>query len=105
MNFILGGGFTASRPRCVRRRLSYNQGSRFTTRWGFPGTFAGYVQTKSSTVGYAVSIQAEFNRIRLEPVTDEEMDTAVSYYIDSFSSHEIRQATMTAFANLEMASR
>ncbi len=107
MNFILGGGSFTSRITTKVRSdegLSYNQGSRFTTRWGFPGTFAGYVQTKSSTVGYAVSlIQAEFNRIRLEPVTDEEMDTAVSYYIDSFSSQfEMPQATMTAFANLEM---
>jgi len=107
MNFILGGGSFSSRITTKVRSnegLSYNQGSRFTTRWGFPGTFAGYVQTKSSTVGYAISlILAEMNRIRKDPVSDEEMDTAVNYYIDSFASQfELPQTTMTAFANLEM---
>ncbi|MCX6564900.1 MAG: pitrilysin family protein [Candidatus Aminicenantes bacterium] len=107
MNFILGGGsFTSRITTKVRSNegLSYNQGSRFTTRWGFPGTFAGYVQTKSSTVGYAISlIEAEFDRIRKEQVSDAEMDTAVNYFIDSFSSQfEMPQGTMNAFANLEM---
>jgi zinc protease len=59
MNFILGGGsFTSRITTKVRpdEGLSYNQGIRFTTRWGFAGTFSGYVQTKSSTVGYAISL-------------------------------------------------
>ena len=83
MNFILGGGSFTSRITTKVRSdegLSYNQGSRFTYRWGLPGTFAGYVQTKSSTVGYAISlILAEFNRIRTAPVSDAEMETAVNY--------------------------
>jgi zinc protease len=107
MNFILGGGsFTSRITTKVRSNegLSYNQGSRFTTRWGFPGTFSGYVQTKSSTVGYAISlILAEFERIRKESVSDAEMDTAVNYFVDSFASQfEMPQATMSAFANLEL---
>jgi zinc protease len=107
MNFILGGGsFTSRITTKVRSNegLSYNQGSRFTTRWGFPGTFSGYVQTKSTTVGYAISlILAEFDRIRKDPVADAEMDTAINYFIDSFASQfEMPQATMAAFANLEM---
>jgi len=107
MNFILGGGSFTSRITTKVRSdegLSYNQGSRFTYRWGFPGTFAGYVQTKSSTVGYAISlIEAEFNRIRKDPVSDAEMETAVNYFIDSFSSQfEMPQAVMAAFANLEI---
>ncbi|MCJ7680306.1 MAG: insulinase family protein [Candidatus Aminicenantes bacterium] len=107
MNFILGGGSFSSRITTKVRSdegLSYNQGSRFTTRWGFPGTFSGYVQTKSSTVGYAISlIQAEFKRIRKEPVTDDEMDTAVNYYLESFSNvFESPQGTMSTFAELEM---
>ncbi len=110
MNFILGGGgFTSRITTKVRSNegLSYNQGSRFTTRWGFPGTFSGYVQTKSSTVGYAISlILAEFDRIRKDPVADAEMDTAINYFIDSFPSQfEMPQATMAAFANLEMQGR
>ncbi len=110
MNFILGGGSFTSRITTKVRSdegLSYNQGSRFTTRWGFPGTFSGYVQTKSSTVGYAISlILDEMNRIRTQPVTDAEMETAVNYYLDSFSSQfEISQAIVSNFANMEMTGR
>ncbi|OGD17286.1 MAG: hypothetical protein A2V76_11150, partial [Candidatus Aminicenantes bacterium RBG_16_63_14] len=110
MNFILGGGSFTSRITTKVRSdegLSYNQGSRFTYRWGFPGTFSGYVQTKSSTVGYAISlILAELNRIRKEPVSDAEMETAVNYYLESFAdSFQSAQATMMSFANLEMTGK
>jgi zinc protease len=110
MNFILGGGSFTSRITMKVRSdegLSYNQGSRFRYRWGFPGTFSGYVQTKSSTVGYAISlILDEFNRIRKEPVSDDEMDTAINYYLESFSnSFESPQRTMSAFADLEMTGK
>jgi len=110
MNFILGGGSFSSRITMKVRSdegLSYNQGSRFSYRWGFPGTFSGYVQTKSSTVGYAISlIENEFNRIRKEPVSDAEMDTAVNYYLESFpGSFETAQSRVSTFANLEMNGR
>jgi predicted Zn-dependent peptidase len=110
MNFILGGGSFTSRITTKVRSdegLSYNQGSRFTYRWGFPGTFSGYVQTKSSTVGYAISlILNEINRIRKEPVSDAEMETAVNYYLESFAdSFQTPQATMVNFANMEMTGR
>jgi len=110
MNFILGGGSFSSRITTKVRSdegLSYNQGSRFSYRWGFPGTFSGYVQTKSSTVGYAISlIENEFNRIRKEPVSDAEMDTAVNYYLESFpGSFETAQSRVSTFANLEMNGR
>ncbi len=110
MNFILGGGSFSSRITTKVRSnegLSYNQGSRFAYRWGFPGTFAGYVQTKSATVGYAISlILDELNRIRKEPVSEAEMETAVNYYLESFAdSFQTPQATMTSFANLEMTGK
>ncbi len=110
MNFILGGGSFSSRITTKVRSdegLSYNQGSRFTYRWGFPGTFSGYVQTKSETVGYAISlILNEFNRIRKEPVSDAEMETATNYYLESFSNFfESPQMTMSTFANLEMTGK
>jgi len=110
MNFILGGGSFTSRITTKVRSdegLSYNQGSRFTYRWGLPGTFAGYVQTKSSTVGYAISlILAEFDRIRTAPVSDAEMDTAVNYYLESFAdAFQSAQSTMMSFANLEMTGK
>jgi len=107
MNFILGGGSFTSRITMKVRSdegLAYNTGSRFRYRWGYPGTFSGYVQTKSSTVGYAISlIMNELNRIRKEPVSDAEMETAVNYYLESFSNaFESPQATMSTFADLEM---
>jgi zinc protease len=110
MNFILGGGSFTSRITTKVRSdegLSYNQGSRFSYRWGLPGTFSGYVQTKSSTVGYAISlILAEFNRIRTEPVSDAEMDTAINYYLESFADvFQSPLATMASFANLEMTGK
>jgi len=110
MNFILGGGSFTSRITTKVRSdegLSYNQGSRFAYRWGFPGTLSGYVQTKSSTVGYAISlILAEFNRIRTEAVSDAEMETAVNYYLESFAdAFQSAQATMSSFANLEMTGK
>jgi zinc protease len=107
MNFILGGGSFTSRITTKVRSdegLAYNTGSRFTYRWGFPGTFSGYVQTKSATVGYAISlIINEFERIRKEPVSDAELATAVDYYLESFSdSFTSPLATMTNFALLDM---
>jgi zinc protease len=110
MNFTLGGGSFSSRITTKVRSdegLSYNQGSRFSYRWGYPGTFSGYVQTKSSTVGYAISlILNELNRIRKEPVSDAEMETAINFYVESFSnSFESPQATMSTFANLDMTGR
>jgi len=107
MNFILGGGSFTSRITSKVRSdegLAYNTGSRFTYRWGFPGTFSGYVQTKSATVGYAISlILKEFERIRKEPVTDGEMETAVNYYLESFAdSFQTPQVSMSNFAMLEM---
>jgi len=110
MNFILGGGSFSSRITSKVRStegLSYNQGSRFSYRWGFPGQFMGYVQTKSSTVGYAISlILNEFDRIRKNPVSDAELETAINYYLESFpSAFESAQATQSTFANLEMTGR
>jgi len=110
MNFILGrGSFTSRIVTKVRsdEGLAYNTGSRFRYRWGFPGTFSGYVQTKSSTVGYAISlIMKEFERIRKDLVSDEEMETAINYYIESFSNYfTTPMTTMSNFARLEMQGR
>ncbi|MDD8030389.1 MAG: pitrilysin family protein [Acidobacteriota bacterium] len=107
MNFILGGGSFTSRITSKVRSdegLAYNTGSRFTYRWGFPGTFSGYVQTKSETVGYAISlILKEFERIRKEPVSEAEMETAINYYLESFADFfQSPIGTMVNFANLEL---
>jgi len=106
MNFILGGGsFTSRIVTKVRsdEGLAYSTGSRFSNQEDYPGTFYGYVQTKSTTVHYAISlIMSEFKRIRTTTVTDEEMETAKKYYLDSFPSRfSTSLGTMNSFANLE----
>jgi len=106
MNFILGGGSFTSRITSKVRSdegLAYNTGSRFATEHDFPGTFYGYVQTKSATVPYAISlILNEFKRIQNELVSDEELETAKNYYLDSFPDRFASSiATMTVLANLE----
>jgi zinc protease len=107
MNFILGGGSFTSRITTKVRSdegLAYNTGSRFTYRWGFPGTLSGYVQTKSATAAYAISlILKEFERIRKESVSDAELATAVDYYLESFSDNFTSpMTTMANFATLDM---
>ncbi|MBC7185915.1 MAG: insulinase family protein [Calditrichaeota bacterium] len=106
MNFILGGGSFTSRITSKVRSdegLAYNTGSRFANEHLFPGTFYGYVQTKSQTVYYAISlILKEFERIRREPVSDEEMETAKNYFLDSFPDRfSTAIGTMSTFASLE----
>ncbi|MFC1502589.1 M16 family metallopeptidase [bacterium] len=106
MNFILGGGsFTSRIVTKVRsdEGLAYSTGSRFANRHLFPGLFYGYVQTKSATVHYAVSlILDEFKRIRKELVSDDEMETAKNYYSDSFPNRfDTAIRTMRTFASLE----
>ncbi|HEX9974154.1 MAG TPA: pitrilysin family protein [bacterium] len=106
MNFILGGGSFTSRITTKVRSdegLAYNTGSRFATEHEYPGTFYGYVQTKSATVPYAISlILDEFKTIQKESVTDDEMETAKNYYLDSFPDRFSSSiGTMSTFASLE----
>ncbi len=106
MNFILGGGSFTSRITSKVRSdegLAYNTGSRFANEHLFPGTFYGYVQTKSQTVHYAISlILKEFKRIREEVVTDQEMETAKNFFLDSFPDRfSTAIGTMNTFASLE----
>ncbi len=106
MNFILGGGSFTSRIMTKVRSdegLAYNTGSRFSHEKAFPGTFYGYVQTKSATVQYAISlILKEFERIRKESVSPEELETAKQYFLDSFPDRfSTSIGTMSSMARLE----
>lgn len=106
MNFILGGGSFTSRITTKVRSdegLAYNTGCRFTPQVRFPGTFFGYVQTRCATVHYAVSlILEEFRRIREEPASDPEMETARDHFLNSFpNKFYTTSAAMDALARLE----
>jgi len=84
--------------------LAYDAGSRFTYRWGFPGTFSGFAQTQSSTAGYAISlILKEFERIRRELVSDGQLGTEIGYFLETFPDNFSNPLTaMTSFGLLEM---
>jgi zinc protease len=87
MNFILGGGgFTSRLLEDIRTKagLAYSIGSAFVAMQ-FPGSFQVVMQTKNASAGDAVRrVCAEIDRIRTEPVSDEELAGAKQYLTGSF---------------------
>ncbi len=88
MNYVLGsGGFSSRLMISIRTEagLAYSVGSLFTVN-SFPGSFQIVMQTKNATVGEAVTrAQREVERIRTEPVTDDELAEAKRYLTGSFA--------------------
>jgi zinc protease len=88
MNYILGGGGFASwlmDEIRVNRGLAYSVSSSFSPGLE-PGPFAVALETKNATATEAINqVMAQFNRIRTQPVTPEELKDAKSYLIGSFS--------------------
>jgi zinc protease len=87
MNYILGGGGFASRLMDdirENRGLAYNVESSFAPGLE-PGPFTVALETKNASAGEAVSlVLKEMERIRTQPVTDQELSDAKSYLIGSF---------------------
>ena len=87
MDYILGGGGFASRLMMeVREKagLTYDVASFFWMNLN-QGLFATYTFTKNATVGEATTkILAEFDKMRNAPVSDKELDDAVSNFCGSF---------------------
>ncbi|RMF91953.1 MAG: insulinase family protein, partial [Nitrospinota bacterium] len=88
MNYILGsGGFAARLFRTVRseRGLAYDVGSFFDLFVYQPGPFLAFAETKASSTYAVVSLmREEIDRIRTEPVSDEELAAAKEAIINRF---------------------
>ncbi len=87
MNFILGGGgFTSRLLDNIRTKggLAYSVASMFTVNKA-PGSFQAILQTKNGSANDAIQRTcAEIERIRREPVSDEELSGAKLYLTGSF---------------------
>jgi zinc protease len=86
MNHILGGGgFTSRITRRVRsdEGLAYTAASFIQPQVYYPGMLSAFFMTSNSTVAFATSIVfEEIERIRTEPVGDEELALARNAFIE-----------------------
>ena len=116
MNYILGGGSFSSRITKIVRSdngLSYSQGSGFRGGILYPGTFVASCQTKNSTVVFATQLMLnEIEKIRNEPVPDEDLEFARTARINAFPAQfaggrggGAKFGTLQNFANLEFNGR
>ena len=106
MNLILGGGgFTSRITNKVRTEegLAYSAGSQMSPSYYYPGEFRAFFQSKSSTCALATKlILEEVERIRTEPVTQEELDVAKASVIETFPrAFESKKAVRDLFVGEE----
>lgn len=110
MNQILGGsGFTSRITNSVRTRegLAYTAGSFMQTRVEYPGIFASYFFTKTPTTALATRLVFdELDRIQMEPVTTDELETIQNNLIETFPRNfESKGAMLGIFMNDERTER
>jgi zinc protease len=100
MNYILGGGgFDSRLVEEVRNRrgFAYSVASYFDPG-RYPGSFEILLQTKNASAAEAISIAIEeMKRIRMEPVSEKELDRAKKYLVGSFPMRFNTQAKMANF--------
>jgi zinc protease len=89
MNDILGGGgFSARLLTRIRsdEGLAYSASSNFGVGVYYDGVFRAGFQSRSETVARATAIVfEEIERIRTEPVEEEELSNSISYFVETFS--------------------
>ena len=89
MNDILGGGGFASRLLTRIRSdegLAYSAGSSFGMGTYYAGLFRAAFQSRSETVARASAIvMEEIERIRSEPVTEEELRNSIASFVETFT--------------------
>ena len=110
MNDILGGGgFSARLLTRVRsdEGLAYSASSNFGVGTYYPGLFQAGFQSRSETVARATAIVLEeVERIRTEPVEEEELRNSIAYFVETFSRNfSSAGSTAGLFANDEYTGR
>ena len=110
MNDILGGGgFSARLLTRVRsdEGLAYSASSSFGVGVYYPGVFQAGFQSRSETVARATAIVLEeIERIRTEPVQEEELRNSIGYFVETFSRNfSSAGSTAGLFANDEYTGR
>ena len=116
MNYILGGGSFSSRITKIVRSdngLAYSTRSSFSGGTLYPGTFTASCQTKNSTVVFAAQLMLnEIERIRNEPVPEEDLEFARTARVNAFPAQfggggrsGAMFGTLRNFANLEFYNR
>jgi zinc protease len=108
MNQILGGGgFTSRLMRKLRsdEGLTYGVGTGFGPGAYWKGDFTCGLQTKNRSVAYAMRlILKDIDRMKREPVTDEELKVIKDAIVLGFPSDwSKRQAVATKFAEEQLA--
>jgi len=110
MNDILGGGgFTSRVTNRVRsdEGLAYTAMTRLQPQVWYRGLFFGFFQSKNRTVALAAKlIFEEIERIKTEPVTQEELDVAKNALIEGFPQRFASKRSMLGqFVSDELTGR
>ena len=110
MNYTLGGGSFSSRITQIVRTdngLAYTANSSVGAGLHYPGAFAGYTQTKNSTVVFAAQlIMNEIERMYSGDVTEGDLRFAKSARINAFPSmFSTVSGNVASFARLELEGR
>jgi predicted Zn-dependent peptidase len=110
MNYTLGGGSFSSRITQIVRTdngLAYSASSSVGADVHYPGAFAGFTQTKNSTVVFATQlIINEIERMSAGDVTQKDLDFAKTARINSFPSmFSTVFGNIQGFARLELENR
>ena len=110
MNDILGGGGFSSRLLTRIRSdegLAYSVGSSFGMGTYYEGVFRVAFQSRSETVARATAIVLEeIERIRSEPVSDDELSNSIASFVDTFTRNfSSPDATVNLFARDEYTGR
>ena len=87
LDYILGGSFTSRLTMEIRTNqgLAYNVGSHFDIGRRYTGSFIAETETKAESTAKAITLMKEIIAgMTKEPVTDQELNAAREYIINSF---------------------